>query len=119
MFRDHENLMRAFIALNHGTPALSAAFHEGIRAITSLTQPVLLERDEFRCTDPELAVAFCTQQTLVAFAALVATHDARSEIHWDATTGRLGAMMLAYLLAEPTGACVAHADSGLGHAGHG
>lgn len=120
MFRDRENLMRAFMALNRGTPALSLAVQEGIRTLTSLMEPALLRhRDEFRCTDPEFAVTFCSHQTLVTFAALVATNDAHSEIRWDETAGQLSAMTLAYLRAEPASACVNRASGGLRHARHG
>ena len=120
MFRDRENLMRAFMALNRGTPALSSAVQEGIGTLTSLMEPVLLgRRSEFRCTDPEFAVAFCSHLTLVTFAALVATHGADSEIRWEATAGPLSAMTLAYLRAEPTSACLAHFNGGLHEVGHG
>lgn len=114
MFRDRTNLMRSFMALNRGTPALSAAVQEGIHELTQMIAPVLLlHRDEFLCADPDRAAKFCARQTLATFAGLVAPHGAGRSIPWEATTAQLSEMTLAYLRAEPA------IGAGLRPAGHG
>ena len=102
-FRDHERVMHAFISENRGDPQLAQRVEEGLRPIATEFERVLLShRDEFRCADPELAVAFCFQSMLNSFAAVVTgTSRVHPEFGWDTIIRQHSLMTLAYLRSEP------------------
>jgi AcrR family transcriptional regulator len=102
-FRDHEHVMRAFITQNRRDPELAQLVEEGLRPMTAEFERALLShRDEFRCADPELAVAFCFQSMLNTFAAVVTgTSRVHPEFGWDTVVRQLSLMTLGYLRSEP------------------
>ena len=103
MFRRRERLTRAFVYANRGDTSLAAAVEEGIRPMATQMQDLLLaHRDEFRCADPELAVAFCYQQMVNAFTALLtSTNRVHAEIGWETSIDQLSLMTLAHLTRDP------------------
>lgn len=103
-FRDHEQAMAAFISENRGDPALAKRVEDGLRPMAATFERALLShRDEFRCEEPELAVAFCFQSMLNTFAAAVTgTNRVHSEFEWDTVIRQLSLMALGYLRSEPS-----------------
>jgi hypothetical protein len=95
--------MRFFVLHSRVDPRLAASGDREVRALALEFEDALLaHRDQFRCADPQLAVAVCFQSVLDSFLALLlGTGRAHAELGWETLTEQLSAMTLAYLRAEP------------------
>jgi AcrR family transcriptional regulator len=102
-YKHHEKLLRVFATMAINDPRIADAGNRSVAAMAlEFEEALLAHRDQFRCADPELAVAICFQSAQDSFLRLVLFgRQAHAELGWERLADELSAMMLAYLLAEP------------------
>jgi len=103
-YRHHEKLLRVAATLAIDDSRMADAGNRTVAAMSlEFEEALLAHRDQFRCADPEIAVAVCFQTAQDSFLRLVLYgRQAHEELGWDRLADELSAMMLAYLLAEPS-----------------
>jgi AcrR family transcriptional regulator len=102
-FRSREGLMRFFVTRARVDERLAASADREIGVVAlEFEHALLAHRAEFRCANPELAVAICFQLAFESFVArLEGGSRAHPEIDWDTLTRELSVVTLAYLRSPP------------------